>query len=191
MPAYLYNLFRQAMPDAGKAFIENHDGRIISFGDVEKGSAQLANVLVSLGVVPGDRVAVQVEKSPEAILLYLACLRAGAVFLPLNTAYTPAEISYFLGDSEPRVFVCDPTTKDKLAAVAKEAGVGAVETLGVKNDGTLAERMKAASTTFNDVALHIQRCVDPCAADLSHAWSLCGDQCVADGRRHHALPAEA
>ena len=162
MPAYLYDLFRRAMPEAGKAFIENHDGRVITFGGVEAGSAQLANVLVSLGVVPGDRVAVQVEKSPEAILLYLACLRAGAVFLPLNTAYTPAEISYFLGDSEPRVFVCDPATKDKLATVAKEAGVAAIETLGVKCDGTLAERMTAASTTFND----IERSVDDLAAIL-------------------------
>ncbi len=150
MTAYLYDLFARNMPAAGKAFIENHDGRIINFGDVETGSARLANVLVSLGVVPGDRVAVQVEKSPEAILLYLACLRAGAVFLPLNTAYTPVEIAYFLGDAEPRVFVCDPATKDKLTSVAQQAGVSAIETLGVAADGTLYERMQAASTTFED-----------------------------------------
>jgi malonyl-CoA/methylmalonyl-CoA synthetase len=150
MTAYLYDLFARNMPAAGKAFIENHDGRIITFGDVETGSARLANVLVSLGVVPGDRVAVQLEKSPEAILLYLACLRAGAVFLPLNTAYTPVEIAYFLGDAEPRVFVCDPATKDKLTSVAQQAGVSAIETLGIAGDGTLYERMQAASTSFED-----------------------------------------
>ncbi len=89
----------------------------------------------------------QVEKSPEAILLYLACLRTGGVFLPLNTAYTPAEIEYFLGDAKPRVFVCDPATKDKLAAVAAGAGA-AIETLGVKQDGSLLEKAKAQATTF-------------------------------------------
>ena len=121
MPAYLYDIIRARMPDGAKTFIENHDGRLITYAGLDAGSAQLANVLVNLGVEPGDRVAVQVEKSPEAILLYLACVRAGAVFLPLNTAYTPNEIAYFLGDAEPRVFICDPAFKDKLASVAAGA----------------------------------------------------------------------
>ena len=151
MPAFLYDAIRRRSPDAGKTFIENHDGRIITYGDLHAGSGRLANVLSALGVLPGDRVAVQVEKSPEAILLYLACLRAGAVFLPLNTAYTPAEIAYFLGDAEPRVFVCDPATKEKLAPVAAQAGVAHVETLGVERDGTLATRMAAAAEDFADV----------------------------------------
>ena len=150
MPAFLYDAIRRRSPDAGKTFIENHDGRIITYADLHAGSARLANVLKDLGVVPGDRVAVQVEKSPEAILLYLACLRAGAVFLPLNTAYTPAEIGYFLGDAEPRVFVCEPQNKAKLAEVAAQAKVAHVETLGVAQDGTLAERMAKAATDFND-----------------------------------------
>ena len=162
MPAYLYDIIRRRMPRGDKTFIENHDGRLITYAGLEAGSAQLANVLASLGVVAGDRVAVQVEKSPEAILLYLACLRAGAVFLPLNTAYTPNEIAYFLGDAEPRVFVCDPSTKDKLASVAAGAKVAHVETLGVKQDGTLAERMAAASTQFSDV----ERGADDLAAIL-------------------------
>jgi len=151
MAAYLYDIIRRRMPEGAKTFIENHDGRLISYADLDAGSARLANVLAGLGVVAGDRVAVQVEKSPEAILLYLACLRAGAVFLPLNTAYTPNEIAYFLGDAEPRVFVCDPTTRDKLASVAAGAKVAHVETLGVNLDGTLAERMAAASAQFSDV----------------------------------------
>jgi malonyl-CoA/methylmalonyl-CoA synthetase len=151
MPAFLYDIIRARMPDGAKTFIENHDGRLITYAGLDAGSAQLANVLVNLGVQPGDRVAVQVEKSPEAILLYLACVRAGAVFLPLNTAYTPNEIAYFLGDAEPRVFICDPAFKDKLASVAADAKVAHVETLGVKQDGTLAALMAAASPVFTDV----------------------------------------
>ena len=84
------------------------DGRSYSYGDVEDVSGRFANVLVGLGVEPGDRVAVQVPKSIEAIMLYLAVVRVGAVFLPLNTGYTPAEIEYFLGNATPRIFVCDP-----------------------------------------------------------------------------------
>mgnify|MGYP003346775674 CR=1 FL=1 len=96
-----------------------------------------SNQVRKSGLRPGDRVAVQVEKSPEALLLYLGCVRAGAAFLPLNTAYTPAEIEHFLGDAEPWVFVCDPATKEKLAGVALKAGVlggmlatGAAESAG-------------------------------------------------------------
>ena len=140
------------MREPSKTFIENHDGRIVTFADVEARSAQIANVLSGLGVEPGDRVAVQVEKSPEAILLYLGCVRAGAAFLPLNTAYTPAEIEYFLGDAEPRVFVCDPADRDKLASVAAGAKVAHLLTLGVKRDGTLAEQADKASVVFNNVA---------------------------------------
>jgi malonyl-CoA/methylmalonyl-CoA synthetase len=147
MASYLFDLITSRVPSTEKVFIETLDDRKITYGDLMDGSARFANALVKLGVVPGDRVAVQVEKSPEAILLYLACLRTGGVFLPLNTAYTPAEIEYFLGDAKPRVFVCDPATKDKLAAVAAGAGA-AIETLGVKQDGSLLEKAKAQATTF-------------------------------------------
>ena len=108
MAACLYDHFARRAPSPGKVFIETPEGRKVTYGDLAAGSARIANVLADRGVVAGDRVAVQVDKSPDAILLYLACLRAGAVFLPLNTAYTPAEIEYFLGDARPRVFVCEP-----------------------------------------------------------------------------------
>ena len=81
-------------------------------------SGRMANALVAAGVEPGDRVAMQTGKSVEALALYLACLRTGALFLPLNTAYTTAELEYFLGDAEPRVAVCDPAVKDVLPPVA-------------------------------------------------------------------------
>ncbi len=151
MASYLYDVICRRAPAADKVFIENHDGAKTTYGDIASGSARFANALKQLGAQPGDRVAVQVDKSPEALLLYLGCLRAGAVFLPLNTAYTPAEIEYFLGDAKPRVFVCEPGNRDKLAAVATRAGVAHVETLGVKRDGTLMERFSAAAATFCDV----------------------------------------
>ncbi len=151
MASYLFDLITSRIPSTDKVFIETLDSRKITYGDLLDGSARFANALASLGVVPGDRVAVQVEKSPEAILLYLACLRTGGVFLPLNTAYTPAEIEYFLGDARPRVFVCDPATKDKLASVAAGAGA-AIETLGVKQDGSLMEKAKAQPASFKDAA---------------------------------------
>ena len=75
--------------------------------------------LASLGVKPGDRVAAQVEKSPEALFLYLGCVRAGAVFLPLNPAYTLSEVEYFVGDARPALIVGDPARRDGLAEIAK------------------------------------------------------------------------
>ncbi len=123
---------------------------MVRYGDLVSGSARIAHALKNAGVVAGDRVAVQVEKSPDAVLLYLACLRAGAVFLPLNTAYTPTEIEYFLGDAKPRVFVCDPGSRDKLASVAAAAGA-LIETLGVKEDGSLLEQAARHSEKFDDV----------------------------------------
>ena len=151
MASYLYDVIRRRMPAADKVFIENHDGATITYGDLDAGSARMANVLKRLGVRPGDRVAVQVDKSPEALLLYLGCVRAGAAFLPLNTAYTPAEIEYFLGDAEPWVFVCEPANRDRLAAVAAKAGVAHVETLGVSRDGSLMDQATEAATTFEDI----------------------------------------
>ena len=74
----------------------------------------MLSLLQQLGVKKGDRVVVQVDKSIEAVLLYLACLRAGAIYIPLNTAYTPAEVGYFLGDSTPQLFVCTPAKKAEL-----------------------------------------------------------------------------
>jgi malonyl-CoA/methylmalonyl-CoA synthetase len=110
----------------------------------------MANALASLGVKPGDRIAVQVEKSPANLVLYLASLRAGAVYLPLNTAYTLPEVGYFVGDAEPSLIVCDPASRPGLEVMA--AGSGArVQTLDGAGQGTLAEiaaRQPAAFPTI-------------------------------------------
>ncbi|MDX3808405.1 MAG: AMP-binding protein, partial [Bosea sp. (in: a-proteobacteria)] len=101
MANHLFDLIRSRMPAPEARFALLDDGREYRYQDVLDASARFANALVALGVKPGDRVAVQVEKSIEALMLYLGTVRAGAIFLPLNTAYTPAEIEYFLGDAEP------------------------------------------------------------------------------------------
>ena len=109
----LYDLFRSRFPaDRTRPFIETETGRVYSYADLEAVSGRYARLLTALGVRKGDRVAVQVEKSPEAIFLYLACLRAGAIYLPLNTAYTRHEIEYFVSDAEPSVIVCRPGQED-------------------------------------------------------------------------------
>ena len=94
--------------DRDKVAIETGAGRLYRYRDILAATSRFANALKASGVKPGDRVAAQVEKSPEALFLFLACLRAGAAYLPLNTAYTEAELDYFLRDAEPSVFVCRP-----------------------------------------------------------------------------------
>lgn len=121
-------------------FITTPEGRNYTYAQALDMSATLAATLTSLGVSLGDRVAVQVDKSPEAILLYLACLRMGGVYLPLNTGYTASEIGYFLGDAEPALFVCRPDSLEAASQVAADTGCPQVVTLGTKGDGTLMEK---------------------------------------------------
>jgi malonyl-CoA/methylmalonyl-CoA synthetase len=96
---------------ADRAFLTIPDGRRWTFGEVDALAAQYAGALARAGAKPGDRIAVQVEKSAENVALYLASLRGGFVYLPLNTAYTDAELAYFVEDAAPAVFVCDPARR--------------------------------------------------------------------------------
>ncbi|MEH6355585.1 MAG: malonyl-CoA synthase [Marinobacter sp.] len=131
-------------------FIATPEGRNYTYAQALDMSATLAATLISLGVSLGDRVAVQVDKSPEAILLYLACLRMGGVYLPLNTGYTASEIGYFLGDAEPALFVCRPDSLETASQVAADTGCPQVVTLGTKGDGTLMEKT-AGATPFSGI----------------------------------------
>ncbi|ODT52851.1 MAG: malonyl-CoA synthase [Methylobacterium sp. SCN 67-24] len=146
----MFDLIRARIPAPDAHFALIDDGRVFSYADMVTASGRYAGALVALGVKPGDRVAVQVEKSIEALMLYLGAVRAGAIFLPLNTAYTPAEIEYFLGDAEPAVFVCDPAKAQALRPYAEKAGAK-LETLGV-GTGSLIEKAAAAPADFADVA---------------------------------------
>ena len=154
MSNHLFDLVRANLPadPAAKLFLETADGARYTYADLIVRSGAYAAALVAAGVKPGDRVAVQVEKSPEVLFLYLGAVRAGAVFLPLNTAYTGPEIAYFLGDAEPALFVCDPAKREALAPVAEVAGVALVHTLDGEGRGTLAEAATQAAQAFADVA---------------------------------------
>ncbi|MER6088748.1 AMP-binding protein [Streptomyces bluensis] len=134
----IYRSFaEQAERQPDKTLFELPDGQSITYRETAQTARRIAARLVADGVIPGDRVAMQVEKSPEAVALYLATLQIGGVLLPLNTAYTGAEMEYFIGDAQPRVLVCSP---DRRADHAHREGDGlVVETLGVLRDGTLLD----------------------------------------------------
>jgi malonyl-CoA/methylmalonyl-CoA synthetase len=149
MANHLFDIIRARMPAPDRPFITHPDGTAISYGDLVAMSGRIAAALVAAGVKPGDRVAVQVEKSANALMLYLACVRAGAVFLPLNSAYTLAELEYFIGDAEPSLIVCDPSKAVGIAAISRGA---VVETLDAKGEGSLVARAAALPGAFADVA---------------------------------------
>ncbi len=125
------------------------DGRVWTYQDVECASARMANLMFSLGLRPGDRVAAQVEKTPEALVLYLAAIRAGMVFLPLNPAYQRQEIDYFLGDAKPGLFVCRPQTRALANELAAKAGVANVLELGDDGRGSLIDAATPHPDTFD------------------------------------------
>ncbi len=147
------NLFARlfdGLQDPLKTAIET-EGREVSYGELEEFTARTANYLVAQGVKPGDRIAVQVEKSLAAVVLYLATIRAGAAFLPLNTAYTLNELAYFFGDAEPSLIVCDPS---KLAGIREIAQTinAKVDTLDAEGHGSLKDGAVKSSPDFKTVA---------------------------------------
>ena len=150
MSANLYDLIHQAAP-AGAACIETPAGERLSYGDLHRQSARLANALRHMGVVKGDRIAVQVEKSPQAVLLLAASLRLGAAYLPLNPAYTFAELDYFFADAEPRVIVCDPGAQARIAALPS-AAPAALLTLDGAGQGSLMAAAQNAGEDFETLA---------------------------------------
>ncbi len=149
---HLYDILTANAPAPDKTFIEEKGGNLIPYEKVGGRSARYANALVALGVKKGDRVAVQVEKSPAMLFLYLGCIRAGAIFLPLNTAYTLTELDYFIGDATPALVVCDPKKRDGIAALPSAKGVKAIETLDENGRGSLFDIAHPASDQFDNVA---------------------------------------
>ncbi len=134
-----------------KTAFETVDGKTYSFQELIDRSGQLAALLCSAGAIPGDRVAVQVGKTVEAVILYLACLRSGLAYLPLNTAYKSAEVEYFLEDASPAILVCDPADLETLTPFAKAAKVLKVFTLDSDGEGSLIEESKPLSIEFETV----------------------------------------
>ena len=148
----LYTHFRAQFDEhAADELLCTGDGRSYRYADIDARSAALAAYLTGIGVAPGDRVSVQVEKSPEMLCLYLACLRAGFVFHPLNMAYTASELEYFLNNAEPAAVVCDPKNELAIKAIADAAGARFVFTLDGDGNGSLAAHANETSTDFGIV----------------------------------------
>ncbi|MBZ0144463.1 MAG: malonyl-CoA synthase [Rhodocyclaceae bacterium] len=127
-------------------------GRRVSYAELESQSARYGALLAEAGLKPGDRVAAQVEKSAEALFLYLGCLRAGGVFLPLNPAYTRGEVAYFLDDAGPRLFVCDPQRMEEAQELAWAARLPLVHDLGSLGEGSLAAAAAQMPDSFDTLA---------------------------------------
>jgi len=161
MNANLFSRLFDGLDDPNRLAIETVDGKPISYGELIARSARIANVLVDHGVKPGDRVAAQTEKSVTGLVLYLATVRAGAVYLPLNTAYTLNELEYFISDAEPSLVVCDPSKAAGIAKIAAKVGAK-VETLGADGKGSLTQAADKASFEF----ITVPRADDDLAAIL-------------------------
>ncbi len=148
MTNHLFDAIRSANLGANTLFAETANGDRLFYRDLFGQSAQLASALVNLGISPGDRIAVQTEKTIEAVLLYLAVIRCGAVFVPLNAAYTQAELDYFVNDAQPTLVVCDPSRQIEMETVSR--GQYRVETLDARGNGTIMEAAKTEQPIFED-----------------------------------------
>ena len=153
-------LERSLLRSPERLFLKSVDGRTVRYGDLDAASRRMAAVLQALRVRKGDRVTVAVEKSVEAIFLYVACLRIGAVYMPLNTAYTAAEMGYFLNDARPRLLISSASLAG--SALRDAAGCSGTQVLTLEANGT------------GELA-------DLCAQSADHApaESLCGDDLAA------------
>ena len=153
MSENLYGLFESRFPkDRNQPLLLREGDGALSYAEAAESIARFAAYLVSLGLAPGDRVAVQVEKSAEALLLYLACLSAGLVYLPLNSAYQEGEVDYFIGDAEPAAIVAQPSSMPWLEPLAAERGVRHVLSLDDEGGGSFIDGARDAAARFETVA---------------------------------------
>jgi len=149
----LYALFESRFPaDRGRPLLLLDSGAAVSYAEAEEGAARYAALFADRGLAPGDRVAVQVEKSPEALLLYLGCLRAGLAYLPLNSAYHESEVRYFLENAEPRAVVAQPSSMPWLEPLAASLGIANVWSLDPHGKGSLQDAARGMPARFETVA---------------------------------------
>ena len=139
---------RAVADDPGRVAIETGDGLSCTYGELDREVARTANALLGVGLQPGDRVAAQVEKSVASLFVYLACLRAGLVYLPLNTAYQSSELDYFLRDAEPGLILVEPEKEAAITALSNASVGAAVMTLAGDSDSSFAKRVTEAAAQF-------------------------------------------
>lgn len=155
MPYQDFNLYshfaRRFAEHPDKELLSTGGGVSLSSATIEARAARIAAALTGLGAQPGDRVSAQVEKSPEALCLYLACLKAGFVFHPLNMAYKKDELDYFLGNAEPAIVVADASRERLLGSIASRVGASATLTLNADGRGSLSELAADAGGDFETV----------------------------------------
>ncbi|MGR3502626.1 malonate--CoA ligase [Pseudaestuariivita sp.] len=150
MPNPLYDGLFGVHAGKDTPFLKLPDGRVISHDAFLTIAAQIAHALAAHGLKAGDRVAVQVDKSPEALAVYAACVQSGLIFIPLNTAYTVGELSYFVENSGAALIVCDQRNASELTTLAGTLGA-AVMTLNADGSGTLMEASSAMPRAFDTV----------------------------------------
>jgi malonyl-CoA/methylmalonyl-CoA synthetase len=176
-PSSWLDLFAEREPQ--RLLLEAAGGRTLSYSDMARLSRRIAAALLKRGVEPGDRVVAQVDKSPEAVALYLACLRIGGVFVPLNTAYTAAEVEYFLQDAEPKVVV-GPAQLDEIANATAEPALPVAAT----DANALAALLYTSGTTGRSKGAMLTRGnLASNALTLAREWRFTRDDVLL-----HALP---
>ena len=146
----LYNALFGKHVSNDAVFLQMSDGTTITYDAFLRLAAKFANQLVELGLIPGDRLAVQIEKSPYALAIYAACVQAGVVFLPLNTAYTAEEVRYFVEDSGAKVMLCDDAKADTLSSVAASCGA-TLETMNADGQGSFSLKASALDDRFETI----------------------------------------
>jgi malonyl-CoA/methylmalonyl-CoA synthetase len=134
-----FQLTRHLHEEPTRPVIRTADGRQYTRHDVLALVRRMAGYLRTFDMQPGARLAVQVEKSPETVFLYLACLRLGLVYVPLNPAYTDHELTYLLSDAQPALYICSPAYFEQRSQIARRCGVHAIESLGNSGDGSLMQ----------------------------------------------------
>jgi len=167
MNANLFALFRSRFPhDLDDCWLETQDAHYYSWRDLERGTAKIANLFASLNLPAGSRIAAQVEKSPEALMLYLATVRAGFVYLPLNTAYRADEMRYFIDNASPAVVVCSPQNFGWVSQIAFRNGTKHLFTLDEPRDGRNSGSLLSRAVHHPDTFETVHRNEDDLAAIL-------------------------
>ncbi len=165
----LYTYFEQNFLRYKNRLFLVSDHRTLKYDEIQNETGRYVSMFTKMQIKKGDRIVVQVEKSIESVLLYLACLRYGAIYIPLDPAYTKEEINYFLRDSDPALFVCTPEREISMSALATEIGIPNLISLGQKVDGSIFDKLLNL-----DVSQHVANCSEDDLAAILYTSGTTG-----------------